>query len=137
MLLVDEVVSVADEHIITRSRIGEDNLFHLPGRGVPAYVGFEIMAQTISVYDGYQRSLSGEEPKLGFLLGCRKFDVTRDWFLDDEIVFTHARALLSAGQMRSFECRIEDSAGEEIASGAINVFRPDSLEGMLQEGART
>ena len=135
MLLVDEVLSADDVVLETRSVISETNPFFVPGRGVPAYVGFEIMAQSISVFDGYNRSLSGEEPKVGFLLGCRKYDAKIDWFAAGDTLTTRVSVLLNEGPMRSFSCEIRSAEEQLLAAGVINVFRPDSLDDFLTSGA--
>jgi len=56
--------SVEAEYNIT-----EDCLFHDPAMGgVPAWVGFEFIAQAISVLFGLKRREAGKEPKIGFLM---------------------------------------------------------------------
>ncbi len=125
MLLLDEVLSFDEVSITTRSHITEANPFYVPGRGVPSYVTFEIMAQSISAHDGATRWQTGEPPAIGLLLGCRKFTVTRDWLQPGETVDTQASPLLFEGEMRSFECVVRSTSSEELATGAINVFRPE------------
>ena len=135
MLLVDEILSANEEVLETRSVVSGSNPFYVPGRGVPAYVGFEIMAQSISIFDGYNRSLSGEAPKIGFLLGCRKYDARTDWLSIGDALTTQVSVLLNEGAMRSFACEIRSEGAQVIATGTINVFRPDSLDEFLQSGA--
>lgn len=134
MLLVDEIVQSMDGEIVTKMSISKNNLFYVAGRGVPAYVGFEMMAQTIAVQDGLDRYHNGDGPKIGFLLGCRKYTVERDWFLDGEILTIRAKTLLSEGEMCSFDCVIEDSNAQQLAHGAINVFSPENPEEFIRQG---
>ena len=49
MLIVDELVEWAADKLTSRYTVSTDNLFYVPGRGMPAYVVFEIMAQSPSV----------------------------------------------------------------------------------------
>jgi len=133
MLLIDEIVSQNEGRIVTRSHITADNVFYVPGRGIPSYVGFEMMAQSISAQDGCLRRESGEAPAIGLLLGCRKYSTSRDWFADGETLETEAVPLLNEGEMRSFECRVRTLAGQELAHGVINVFRPSDPDAFLAQ----
>ncbi|ACT58992.1 ApeP family dehydratase [Hirschia baltica] len=133
MLLVDEIVSWEEGEIVSKHVIDKNNLFYVAGHGVPAYVGFEIMAQSIAVQDGYSRHQNGDGPKIGFLLGCRKYTVERDWFLEGEELTVKAKALLSEGEMLSFDCLIQDIHGQKLAHGIINVFSPANPEAFIQQ----
>lgn len=131
MLLIDRVIFADDDRAHSESAIRADNIFFQRGRGVPAYVGFELMAQTISAYDGLKRIKDGKKPVIGFLLGCRKYSAARPFFTEGEVVTTEAVSLLGEAGMASFECRILDAAGAELASATINVYRPDDPEAFL------
>lgn len=133
MLLVDRLLSSEDRRQRTETIVRADNPFFVPGRGLPSYVGFELMAQSISIYDGMLRRDAGEPPAIGFLLGCRRYKVTRDWFEEGERLIIEIESLLEEGEMRSFECRIVGPEGEEFATGAINVFRPDDPQAYLEQ----
>ena len=133
MLLVDEVIAHSADGIVTRTQVTEDNPFFMPGRGLPSYVTFEIMAQSISAHDGESRRLEGLGPAIGLLLGCRKFTVTRDWLHAGESLETEAVPLLHDGELRSFECVVLTAAGAEVSRGAINVFRPSDPDAYFEE----
>jgi predicted hotdog family 3-hydroxylacyl-ACP dehydratase len=134
MQLVDRVVSQEGDVVRAEHAITEDHPFHIPGQGVPVYVAFEMMAQTICANDGLKRWRSGKEPAIGFLLGCRKYAARRDFLRAGETVTIESRQLLE-GETASFQCRVIDQAGEEVSSGVINVYRPadiaDYLKGTL------
>lgn len=129
MLLLDRVVAAEGDMVRSETTIRNDSIFFQPGRGVPAYVGFELMAQTISAADGLDRRARGLGPVMGFLLGCRKYNVTRPFFVDGETVATEAKSLIG---LSSYDCKIFDAQGEVLASATINVFRPDDPEAFLQ-----
>lgn len=131
MLLVDRIVDQSGTSIVAEHVVQADGLFFQPGRGLPAYVGFEVMAQTVSAFDGMRRRAAGEEPQLGFLLGCRKYSASVDWFPAGQVLRSEALALLDEGEMRSFDCRLRDVAGNVLASGVISVYRPDDPEAFL------
>ena len=133
MLLVDDVLEFDQSHIKTRTVISESSPFFQPGRGMPSYVTFEIMAQSISAYDGAIRRDSGEPPAIGFLLGCRKFQTMCDWLQAGDSVITEAKPLLAEGEMQSFDCSVKTDAGLEIALGIINVYRPEDPIAFLSQ----
>jgi predicted hotdog family 3-hydroxylacyl-ACP dehydratase len=132
MLLIDRVIASEGETVRSETTIRGDNIFFQAGRGVPAYVGFELMAQTISAYDGLKRRKNGKKPAIGFLLGCRKYNAARPFFAEGETLTIEATSLLGEEGMASFECRILDEDGGEVAAATINVFRPSDPETFLQ-----
>jgi predicted hotdog family 3-hydroxylacyl-ACP dehydratase len=70
MLLLDRVIDYDIEHSISAEyNITEDCLFYDPVlNGVPAWAGFEFMAQAISALTGIRKRAKGEKPKMGFIL---------------------------------------------------------------------
>jgi predicted hotdog family 3-hydroxylacyl-ACP dehydratase len=132
MLLVDRIVGQSGSSITGEHTVQPDGLFFQPGRGLPAYAGFEIMAQTVSAFDGLRRIAAGETPQLGFLLGCRKYAASVDWFPAGQVLRCEATALLDEGEMRSFDCRLTDTAGNLLASGVLSVYRPENPDLFLR-----
>jgi len=132
MVLIDRVVGAEGETVRSETTIRPDNIFFQRGRGVPAYVGFEFMAQTISTYDGLRRRATGAKPAIGFLLGCRKYAATRPFFAQGETLTIEATSLLGEEGMASFDCRILEASGAEVANAVINVYRPADPEAFLQ-----
>ena len=132
MRLIDRVVSQTDEVVQTQAIIPPiGHAFAVEGQGVPVYVGFEMMAQTICAHDGLIRWRDGKPPAIGFLLGCRRYAAAREWFTAGETLTIESRQLI-AGETASFECRILDEAGDETASGVVNVYRPNDVEAFLR-----
>jgi predicted hotdog family 3-hydroxylacyl-ACP dehydratase len=70
MLLLSRVIEYDIEHgIRAEYDITRDCLFYDPVLdGVPAWAGFECMAQSVSVLSGLRSRERGENPKLGFIL---------------------------------------------------------------------
>jgi predicted hotdog family 3-hydroxylacyl-ACP dehydratase len=132
MLLLDRVVAAEGDTVRSETTIRADNIFFQRGRGVPAYVGFELMAQTISVYDGLRRRASGKKPAIGLLLGCRRYEARRPFFAEGARLTIEAKSLLGEEGMASFECRIFEADGAEFASATLNVYRPADAEAFMQ-----
>lgn len=136
MLFIDELVEWNADNLKAQYRVASDNPMLVPGRGVPGYVAFEVMAQAVSVHDGITRYQSGEPPQIGFLLGTRRFTTTRDWLQPGEVLVIFADAVLNEGELRAFDCRVESEAGEEIARAELKVFRPDDPQAFLASGGQ-
>ena len=130
MRLVDRIVEISETHAVAETLIRSDNLFFSDGN-VPAYVGLEMMAQTIAAIDGMSRRNAGQPPKIGFLLGCRRYNALRAAFDENDLLTTHADMVFTDGAMFSFDCRIA-RGGEEIANASLNVYAPADPQTLLQ-----
>lgn len=131
MLLISRVVAEDGDIVRAEVDITREHLFFHGDDGVPAYVGFEMMAQTISAYDGLRRRRNGLPPAIGFLLGCRRYETARPYFRDGETLQIEVISLLGEEGLASFQCKIVDRAGGELAKGTINVYRPSDPEAFL------
>jgi len=128
MLLIDRMTRCDAQRVTAQAVVREDGLFYMAGRGLPGYVGFEMMAQVVSAFDGWRRRALGEAPAIGFLLGCRKYRVAVEWFAAGDVLEIEAVSLIEEGEMRSFDCRITGSGGNVLASGVLSVYRPSDAE---------
>ena len=123
MVLLDRVISADEERLCAEVSIRPDSMF-CTAEGVGAWVGLEYMAQAVGAYAGYVAHLRGEAVKIGFLLGTRRFDCDRSYFSVGTRLQIHIkRVFQSENGMGSFECRIDDGAGE-IARATLTVYQP-------------
>lgn len=132
MLLLDRLIYADATTARSESTVRADNIFFQAPNGVPAYVGFELMAQTISAFDGLKRIAIGKPVVMGFLIGARKYSTVKPFFAEGETLVTEVIALLGEEEMGSFQCRILNPAGEQLASATINTFRPEDTEAFLR-----
>jgi len=134
LLLIDVMLSAEGDTARSETTIRPDNIFFQAGRGVPGYVGFEFMAQTINAFDGWRRVGRGQTPTIGFLLGCRRYNCDVEFFADGERFVTEVRSLLKnpEEEMVSFDCRILNDRGAAVASGVVNAFRPHDPDAFLR-----
>ena len=134
MRFIHRVLSISDGEAVVEATVGPDNPLFIPGRGLPAYAGVEMMAQAIAAIDGMKRKLEGLPPKIGFLLGCRRYSVDRVAFEENLRLKITATMVFSDGEMFAFECRIEGAGGEAIAHANMNVYAPHDPEAYLNDG---
>ena len=79
MSLLDEIVDYGENWLKASVQVSRDSMF-LEEQGVPASVGIEYLAQAIAAYSGVQERKGGGKPKLGFLLGVRKYLSSTDYY---------------------------------------------------------
>ena len=98
---------------------------------IPVYVGIEYMAQTIAAYSGIHSRLLGEQPKLGFLLGSRKYAPSCSVFPNDsELVIYTEKIIQEDSGLCVFDCTIS-AADNVIVNAKINAFQPPNIDAYL------
>ena len=123
MILIDQVLSFDEEQIHTRMTVKPGGLFNREDGSLPAWVGIELMAQTVAAFAGCRAREEGRAVELGFLLGSRKFECNVDHFpVGSELTLHGRRSLEDDNGMGVFECHI-DAPGIH-ASARLNVFKP-------------
>jgi predicted hotdog family 3-hydroxylacyl-ACP dehydratase len=134
MLLIDTMLDAVGDTARSETVIRRDNIFFRVGLGVPGYVGFEFMAQTINAFDGWRRIERGKTPTIGFLLGCRSYKCALAFFEEGARFVTEVTSLLKnpEDEMVSFNCRILDASGAVVASAIVNAFRPEDPDAFLR-----
>ncbi|WP_296247750.1 hotdog family protein [Pseudomonas sp. UBA4194] len=132
MILIDHVVAFDQESIHTRVTVQPDGLFNDPDGSLPAWVGVELMAQSVAAYAGCRAREQGQEVEMGFLLGTRKYHCNVERFPLGCSLDIHARRSLEDDSgMGVFECEL---TGPGISVQArLNVYRPPQAEQYLAE----
>lgn len=137
MQLLDRIVRVDAESAVAEVRVPLDGLFTQDGK-VPAWVGIEYMAQTISAWAaGRSRGRGGHGPKLGLLLGSRRYEAHCDGFPAGATLRIEARCeIMGDNGLGVFDCRVE-MQGRQVAAAQVSVFEPDDALALLKQGAGT
>lgn len=130
MSLLDRVTGYGDGWLEAEIDIRSGSMF-ADECGVPAWVGLEYMAQTIAAYAGLQDRLEGSQPKIGFLLGSRKYTANSPSFVTGQTLKVRVEIEVDAGNgLRAFKCELR---GDEVfARATVNVFKPDDAEKFLE-----
>jgi predicted hotdog family 3-hydroxylacyl-ACP dehydratase len=133
MLLLDGVLDDGPEFIRTQARTRRDAWYADASGNMPAWVGIELMAQTIAAFVGLPRRRYGEALKIGFLLGTRKYSCTVPAFPGDAMLEINANLVFrEANGLGAFDCSVIH-AGEILARGAIKVFEPADAQRFIEE----
>ncbi|GAB2497023.1 hotdog family protein [Pseudoxanthomonas sangjuensis] len=131
MRLVDRLLDWDEDRAVVGLTVPVDGPFHEAG-GVPAWVGIEYMAQAIAAWAGCQARARGEAPKIGFLLGSRRYVTDIGHFAAGSVLRVEAeRELFGDNGLGMFACRILD--GERVlASANVSVFQPADARAYLE-----
>jgi len=135
MRLLDRIISISENDALAETVVRSDNPFFEPGRGLPAYVGLEMMAQAIAAIDGRKRRASGLPANIGFLLGCRRYLSKRASFAENEKLTVAATMVFGDGAMFAFDCRLDDEQGE-VATANLKVYAPADPQAFLNGAVR-
>ncbi|MCY1390828.1 hypothetical protein D9M71_56510 [compost metagenome] len=132
MILIDRVETFDEEQIVTSLAVRPGGLFNRTDGSMPAWVGVELMAQSVAAFAGCRARLRGEPVALGFLLGTRKFECNVEHFPVGAHLWIQAkRSLEDENGMGIFECHL---TGPGIhAQARLNVYSPPQAARYLSE----
>jgi predicted hotdog family 3-hydroxylacyl-ACP dehydratase len=127
MRWVDRVLDWDGHNVTVELTVPLDGPFHQSG-GVPVWIGLEYMAQAIAAWSGCRAHSRGEPPKIGFLLGTRRYDAKISHFAPGATLCVQARCeLFDDNGLGMFACRI--LGGEQVlASANVSVYQPDDVQ---------
>ena len=130
MLLLTSCSTADGERVTARCTVGEQcRLFQLPDGRYGTWMLIELMAQTVGIYAGLKNRAAGSAPRIGFLLGTRKFNVHTQYLAEGDVIDLSAEYIFYAdsGLPSQFDCRAY-IAGREIASANLTVYQPKSTD---------
>ncbi len=134
MILLDGVECFDDDSVETVLQVRADGLLSVADGSLPAWVGVEIMAQSVAAFAGCHARQAGQPVELGFLLGTRSYQCNVEAFPAGADLRVRAhRSLQDDNGMGVFECHL-DGPGIH-AEARLNVFRPPEVASYLQESA--
>ena len=106
MLLLSRVIeyNITDHSIRAEYDITENCIFYDPViKGVPAWIGFECMAQAISALSGIGSREKGEKPKIGFILSIPSMRMDIPMFKSGSSVKVHVKETDCTDMIYSFD----------------------------------
>ena len=108
----------------------EDLMYDANIGGIPSWISLEYMAQAVGCFIGAtdHRQNPNAKPVVGFVLGSRKLAVNIPTYLVNQSYFVHVAAVFFDKNIANFDCQIYNQDNDIVATGAINVFRPDDIQ---------
>lgn len=136
MRLIDEIVAREAESLTCTVTVHADGLFFQAGRGVPAHIALEWMAQTCAAFAGCEALDGDGAVRIGFLLGTRDFRASQRWFAEHEQFYVRARLEYRDEEFASFSCTLSRALdGPVLARAGLNVFHPRDAASVIASQA--
>jgi predicted hotdog family 3-hydroxylacyl-ACP dehydratase len=99
---------------------------------MPAWIGIELMAQTVAVHVALAKRMEGLPSKMGVLLGTRSYQSSVTSFAAGGMLRIRAELVLrDPGGLGAYECVI-DFDGATFATAVLKVYEPDNFEIFVQ-----
>ena len=122
--------NLEERSISTVCHITEDCIFYDPEIGaVPSWVGFELMAQSISVLSGIRDRLLGKKPKFGFIMSVSSMSIGIPFFKAGSTVEIKVKERDAIEVVYNFGGEIFLD-GKQVMEGKLTVM--DASEEMLK-----
>lgn len=138
MLLLDRVLEFAGETAVAEYTpgAGGDAWYADETGAMPAWMGIELMAQTVAAHVALSKRQQGLPPKMGALLGTRRYESSVASFAAGDALRIRVRLLLrDASGLGAYDCAIE-RAGVTLATATLKVFEAEDFESFV-EGSRS
>lgn len=124
-LLLDAVLEHADGRIRARARVSAASRYFVPDRGLPGWVGLELMSQAIAAYAGLKARREQRPPRAGMLLGTRRYETRASYFPEGaELEIECIRDFGADSGVAACACTIQ-SGGEMLAEATIIIVEVD------------
>ena len=124
MLLLSGVreYNLEERSLCAEYNITEDCLFFDPATGaVPAWAGFEFMAQAISLLSGIRGRIMGVEPRIGFIMSVSSMQIAVPSFKTGSIVEVKVKEKNSLDLVYNFTGEIF-LEGRKVMEGNLTVM---------------
>lgn len=122
-LLIDAVLAATANHIRVAADITAANPYFVPGCGVPAWVGIEIMAQAVAALAGLDAQRTHGVRGSGMLLGTRRYRTQAAYFAEGaRLEISAEREYSDATGVAACDCKIA-SNGKTLAAATLIVMK--------------
>lgn len=134
MILLSDFIEAGADYAVCSVQITANSPFFCnEQQAVPSYVGLEYMAQTVAAFAGANSLQQGGPVKVGFLLGCRKYQPQLSQFsLGAELTIRASQLVADEAGLSVFECQIWQQQ-QLVVAAKLNVFQPDDHRDWLTE----
>lgn len=132
MLLIDGIDTFSEETLSARATVHADAWYATADGAMPAWIGIELMAQTIAAHVALLAMRGGGRARPGVLLGSRSYRALQASFADGAQLLIHVTELLRSEEGHgAYECTIHH--GEVCcAEAVIKVFQPRDFQSFIE-----
>lgn len=136
MLLLDRVCSYDSQELSAVAEVDiSDSVMFFDEKmgGVPVWLAFEYMAQSVGALSGIYCLSKGEEPRLGFIMSLSNFNASEPVFKSGKTVVIKVRQFMRVDRAVTFEGSASVD-GVEIAKATLNTVEVDDPKEVLTLG---
>jgi predicted hotdog family 3-hydroxylacyl-ACP dehydratase len=135
MLLLEKLSGIESETCSAEYTPQRDAWYADAAGNMPAWVGLELMAQTIAAYVGMQKFTQGTPAKQGVLLGTRSYKSKAPSFTAGQCLRMQVRvSFRDESGLGAFDCNIQLAATQEVlATALLKVYEPDDFNVFMKE----
>lgn len=135
MLLLDRIVSydIKDARIVSEVDVSRESMFFEESfGGVPVWISFEYMAQSVSALTGLVGMETRTPPRMGFILSVTNFCAEIQAFPADSTVRVEVRQTLRVDTAVTFEGKafVGESCVANATINAVDVEDPKKVLGV-------
>jgi len=132
MLLIDAVTAFDEQTLSARATVHADAWYADAQGAMPAWIGIELMAQTIAAHVALLAMRGGGRARPGVLLGSRSYKALQPSFAGGAQLLIHATELLRSDEGHgAYECTIHH---DDVccAEAVIKVFQPSDFQSFIE-----
>ncbi|CAD6510214.1 hypothetical protein LMG28727_00319 [Paraburkholderia kirstenboschensis] len=132
MLLIDAVTAFDEETLSARASVHADAWYADAQGGMPAWIGIELMAQSIAAHVALLAMRGGGRARPGVLLGSRSYKALQPSFARGAQLLIRATELLRSDEGHgAYECTIHH---DDVccAEAVIKVFQPSDFQSFIE-----
>ncbi|WOD19152.1 hotdog family protein [Paraburkholderia kirstenboschensis] len=132
MLLIDAVTAFDEETLSARVSVHADAWYADAQGGMPAWIGIELMAQSIAAHVALLAMRGGGRARPGVLLGSRSYKALQPSFAGGARLLIRATELLRSDEGHgAYECTIHH---DDVccAEAVIKVFQPSNFQSFIE-----
>jgi predicted hotdog family 3-hydroxylacyl-ACP dehydratase len=125
MVFLDEVTAWSEQSLTARYTPPTDHW--IAARGLPSYIGIEIIAQAIAAHNSLlsRKTDPTAAPSIGVLLGTRRYLANLSSFPTGQAITVTVEEKVQDPQgFGAFEGKLLDDQGRPLAQATVKVFRP-------------
>ncbi|MFM0690498.1 hotdog family protein [Paraburkholderia strydomiana] len=132
MLLIDAVTAFDEQTLSARATVHADAWYADAHGAMPAWIGIELMAQSIAAHVALLAMRGGGRARPGVLLGSRSYKALQPSFAGGAQLLIHATELLRSDEGHgAYECTIHH---DDVccAEAVIKVFQPSDFQSFIE-----
>src|SRR3569623_78774 len=132
MLLIDAVTAFDEQTLSARATVHADAWYADAQGAMPAWIGIELMAQSIAAHVALLAMRGGGRARPGVLLGSRSYKALQPSFAGGAQLQIHATELLRSDEGHgAYECTIHH---DDVccAEAVIKVFQPSDIQSFIE-----